>query len=98
MLESYFCAPKTLRRLRAGLSGPYIDGFADALERDGYAHASAVCYLRAAAHFGIASCIAKAACWRTWTLALWTLLAVTFHVADVLGQTVDRLATTRGSG
>ena len=52
MLENYFCAPKTLRRLRAGLSGPYIDGFADALERDGYAHASAVCYLRAAAHFG----------------------------------------------
>jgi site-specific recombinase XerD len=52
MLENYFCAPKTLRRLRAGLSGPYIDGFADVLQRDGYAHASAVRYLRAAAHFG----------------------------------------------
>jgi site-specific recombinase XerD len=52
MLENYFCAPKTLRRLRVGLSGPYIDGFADVLQRDGYAHASAVRYLRAAAHFG----------------------------------------------
>lgn len=52
MLENYFCAPKTLRRLRAGLSGPYIDGFADVLARDGYAHGSAVRYLRAAAHFG----------------------------------------------
>jgi len=52
MLENYFSAPKTLRRLRAGLSGPYIDDFADALERDGYARASAVRYLRAAAHLG----------------------------------------------
>ena len=52
MLENFFCAPKTLRRLRVGLSGPYIDGFADALEVDGYAHASAIRYLRAAAHFG----------------------------------------------
>ena len=52
MLDNYFCAPKTLRRLRIGLSGPYIDGFADALELDGYSRASAVRYLRAAAHFG----------------------------------------------
>ncbi|WP_213959965.1 MULTISPECIES: tyrosine-type recombinase/integrase [unclassified Variovorax] len=52
MLDSYFCAPKTLRRLRAGPSAPYIDGFADSLARDGYAHASAVRYLRSAAHLG----------------------------------------------
>jgi site-specific recombinase XerD len=52
MLNSYFCAPKTLHRLRAGPSAPYIDGFADSLERDGYAHASAVRYLRTAAHLG----------------------------------------------
>ena len=52
MLENYFCAPKTLRRLRVGLSGPHIDSFADGLEHDGYAHASAVRYIRAAAHFG----------------------------------------------
>lgn len=52
MLENYFCAPKTLRRLRLGLSGAYIDGFADVLEHDRYAHASSIRYLRAAAHFG----------------------------------------------
>ncbi len=52
MLEKYFSAPKTLARLRAGLSGPYIDGFADALEREGYSHGSAIRYLRAAAHLG----------------------------------------------
>ena len=39
MLEKYFSAPKTLRRLRGGISGPHIDGFADDLEREGYAPA-----------------------------------------------------------
>src|SRR5512145_2676643 len=52
MLEKYFSAPKTLDRLRGGLSGPYIDGFADALKQDGYSPASAVRYLRIAAHLG----------------------------------------------
>lgn len=52
MLDSYFCAPKTLGRLRSGPSALYIEGFADSLGRDGYAPASAVRYLRAAAHFG----------------------------------------------
>ncbi|MGA3093245.1 MAG: tyrosine-type recombinase/integrase [Terriglobales bacterium] len=52
MLETYFSAPKTLRRLRSGPSGPYIDGFADALENAGYSHASAIRYLRNAAHLG----------------------------------------------
>jgi hypothetical protein len=52
MLESYFVAPKTLQRLRTGLSGPYIDGFASSLEQDGFSHASALRYLRAAAHVG----------------------------------------------
>jgi site-specific recombinase XerD len=52
MLEEYFSAPKTLARLRSGLSGPYIDGFADALELDGYSSLSAVRYVRAAVHFG----------------------------------------------
>lgn len=50
MLETYFSAPKTLRRLRSGPSGPYIDGFADALEKAGYSKASAIRYLRNAAH------------------------------------------------
>ncbi len=53
MIEKYFSAPKTLRRLRAGLSGPYIDGFAKSLAEDGYAHATAIRYLRAAARLGV---------------------------------------------
>ena len=52
MLETYFSAPKTLARLRTGPSGPHMDGFADALAQDGYSPASAVRYLRAAAHVG----------------------------------------------
>ena len=52
MLERYFTAQMTLRRLRFGPSGPYIDGFAEALERDGYAEAIARRYLRAAVHLG----------------------------------------------
>jgi site-specific recombinase XerD len=52
MLEKYFSAPKTLRRLRGGISGPYVDAFADDLNRDGYAPASAVRYIRSAAHLG----------------------------------------------
>jgi len=52
MLEKFFSAPKTLRRLRGGISGLHIDAFADGLERDGYAPASAVRYIRAAAHLG----------------------------------------------
>ena len=42
MIDRYFFAPKTLRRLRSGLSGVYMDGFADALTRDGYGHATVV--------------------------------------------------------
>lgn len=52
MLEEYFSAPKTLRRLRTGPSAPYIDGFAAALRENGYSAASAIRYLRAAAHLG----------------------------------------------
>ncbi|MGI9302812.1 MAG: tyrosine-type recombinase/integrase [Gammaproteobacteria bacterium] len=52
MLETYFVAPKTLKRLRTGPSAPYIDGFAAILKENGYSPASAVRYLRAAAHLG----------------------------------------------
>ncbi len=52
MIEKYFSAPKTLQRLRSGLSGAHIDGFATALEQQGYAPKTAVRYLRAAAHLG----------------------------------------------
>src|ERR1700746_804701 len=52
MLEKFFSAHKTSRRLRGGISGPHMDAFADDLERDGYAPSSAVRYIRAAAHLG----------------------------------------------
>ena len=52
MLETYFSAPKTLRRLRGGISGPHIDTFANDLEREGYAASSTVRYIRAASHLG----------------------------------------------
>src|ERR1700749_4312329 len=52
MLETYFSASKLLVHLRSGPSGPYLDGFAAALERQGYNAGTAVRYLRAAAHLG----------------------------------------------
>jgi site-specific recombinase XerD len=52
MLEIYFSASKMLGHLRSGPSGPYLDDFAAALERQGYSAATAVRYLRAAAHLG----------------------------------------------
>jgi site-specific recombinase XerD len=52
MLGIYFSAAKMLGHLRSGPSGPYLDGFAAALERQGYRPATAVRYLRAAAHVG----------------------------------------------
>lgn len=52
MLENFFCAPKTLHDLRTGPSGPYIDGFAAELSRARYSSATAIRYLRAAAHLG----------------------------------------------
>lgn len=52
MLEIYFSAPRMLGHLRRGPSGPYMDGFAALLKRDGYSFDTAVRYLRAAAHLG----------------------------------------------
>ena len=52
MLETFFVAPSTLNRLRAGPSGPYIDGFARTLHDEGYGRSTAVRYLRSAAHLG----------------------------------------------
>jgi site-specific recombinase XerD len=52
MLETYFSASKMRAHLRSGPSGPYLDGFAAALERQGYRAGTAVRYLRAAAHLG----------------------------------------------
>ena len=52
MLEQYFRAPYALLRLRAGLSGPYMDAFADSLEASGYSVKCATEYLRIATHLG----------------------------------------------
>lgn len=52
MLETYFAAAKMLGHLRSGPSGPHLDGFAAALERQGYSACTVVRYLRAAAHVG----------------------------------------------
>ena len=52
MLETYFSASRMLAHLRGGPSGPYLDGFAAGLERQGYSADTAARYLRAAAHLG----------------------------------------------
>ena len=52
MLETYFPLSKMLGHLRSGPCGPYLDGFATALERQSYGPKTAVRYLRAAAHVG----------------------------------------------
>jgi hypothetical protein len=52
MLENYFEKPFVLDRLRSGPSGPYIDGFAQLLDRQGYSWWTAQGFLRAAAHLG----------------------------------------------
>jgi len=53
MLEIYFDAPATLRRLRSGSTGPFIDDFATALQEAGYTRWTTRGYLRAAAHLGV---------------------------------------------
>ncbi len=51
-METYFSASKMLGHLRSWPSGPYLDGFAAALEQQGYCAGTAVRYLRAAARLG----------------------------------------------
>jgi hypothetical protein len=64
MLEKYFSAPKTLRRLRGGISGPYVDAFADDLNRDGYARPVPFAIFEPP-HISAASFNEEAAFWRT---------------------------------
>lgn len=52
MLETYFEAPFTIKRLRSGPSGQSIDGFARKLEKEGYSKETARRFLRSAAHLG----------------------------------------------
>ena len=97
MLETYFSAPKTLRRFRGGISGPHIDAFADALEREGYAPASAVRYIRGAAHLG---CFVqrKGGVLKDIDLKMLDIpLATIFGVADALISSAERSATTLSS-
>ena len=53
MLDFYFEAPFTLKRLRSGPSGPFIDGFAGSLKTAGYSWWTARVFLRSAAHIGL---------------------------------------------
>ncbi len=52
MLETYFEAPSTLKRLRLGPAGRFIDGFAQSLKEKGYSWWTSRRYLRSAAHLG----------------------------------------------
>ncbi len=52
MLEAFFDHPFSINRLRAGPSGPYIDGFAQSLKDIKYARETARRYLRSASHLG----------------------------------------------
>jgi hypothetical protein len=96
MLGNFFSAPKSLRRLRGGISGPHIDAFADDLERDGYAPASAVRYIRAAAHLG---CFVqrKGDVLSDIDLNILIPFATIFDVADALILSVEKLAITLSS-
>ena len=95
MLEKYFSAPKTLRRLRGGISGPYVDVFADDLNRDGYAPASAVRYIRAAAHLG--RFVQRRGGVRTSISTCSIPLAAIFAAAVALILNVERSAVTLAS-
>jgi len=96
MLEKFFSASKSLRRLRGGISGPHIDAFADDLERDGYAPASAVRYIRAAAHLG---CYLqrKGDVLSDIDLNILDSFATIFDVADARILSVEKLAITLSS-
>ncbi len=53
MLEFYFQDPDTIKRIRKGLFGPYIDSFADELKIVGYSWQSAQQHILFAEGFGI---------------------------------------------
>ncbi len=51
MLTTYFKHPFTLRKLRSGLAGPYLDDFASHLTQAGYCHNKIRAHLRGAGRF-----------------------------------------------
>lgn len=89
MLETYFSAPKTLRRLRSGISRAHID-----LERDGSAR-PAPCDTFVPLPISAVLFIGKAAVWQTSISRCLIALVVIFAVADALISNEERLATTR---
>ena len=91
MLETYFESPKMVAYLRAGPSGPYMDGFAAWLERSGYEPSVAVRYLRAAAHIGHFTWN-KVEHWPTWIC--WPSHAIC-EPAVVRGQKAGAATTIR---
>ena len=93
MLETYFPAAKMLGHLRSGPSGPYLDGFAAALERQGYSPATAVRYLRAAAHVGH---VMAEHGWQAWATSIWRRSASTCAPVDVRAPR-EAVATTTPS-
>ena len=52
MLESYFKTAHTIARLRSSPAEPFLDGFANALFKSGYAHSTIRGHLRTTAHLG----------------------------------------------
>ena len=52
MLDKYFESSFTLGRLRSGPVAPWVEGFAQSLDRDGYSWWTARTYLEAANHLG----------------------------------------------
>lgn len=51
MLTDFFRSPQTLSRLRSGVVGTFIDGFAENLKTAGYSRFTIRTHLGAAAHF-----------------------------------------------
>jgi len=52
MLENYFKTAHSLARLRSCPTGPFLDGFANALCKSGYAHSTIRGHVRTTAHLG----------------------------------------------
>ena len=50
MLTCYYTSPQFVAKLRNGLAGPYLDGFAEKLKEAGYVQLTARRYIRAAEH------------------------------------------------
>ena len=52
MLENHVKTPRTLERLRSGLTGPFLDSFAEWLRQGGYAPVIVRFHVRAAHGLG----------------------------------------------